>query len=167
MKKTNALWLIVAIASFCIAGCATTRAVPYSFAEEGSGTATILFNNSIRLLDFEGNIIPGPENGTRWEPISFPAGREFLIKVNVVDTGMGGDLTTTGTFLDIIAFVLFIETIRGAVNRNVYFVCPPLEAGKEYTIHFNSRSIRRDSIELREKGTGIILRGKKVVEQTI
>jgi hypothetical protein len=166
MKKTNALWLIAIFASFCIAGCATTKSVPYSFAEEGSGTATITFNNSIRLLDFEGNIIPGPENGTRWEPVSFPAGREFLIKVNVIDTGMGGDLTTTGTIWDIFAFIFFIETIRGSVNRNVYFVCPPLEAGKEYTIHFNSRSIRRDSIELREKG-GSFLNRKKVVEQTI
>jgi hypothetical protein len=169
MKKTNALWLIVIFASFCIAGCASmSKSVPYSFAEEGSGTAIITFSSGISLLDFEGNPIPGPARGTRWEPMEFPAGRQFLIKVNVVAKASTFEAGGNG-WAALLAFVLSMETLRGVVNRNVYFVCPPLEAGKEYVLYFNSRTIRRDSIELREKGTGriLILRGAKVHEQII
>jgi hypothetical protein len=164
MKKANALWLIVIFASFCIAGCSTLGSVPYSFAEEENRTASITFSKGIRLIDFEGDAIPGPKIGTHWEPVVVPAGRQFLIKVNV--TAQAANYSSTGFFSNLLAFAMIIETVRGVVNRNVYFVCPPLEAGKEYVLYFNSRTIRRDSIEIREKG-GLILLGKKVHEQTI
>jgi hypothetical protein len=171
MKKTNVLGFILVLALFFIAGCASMKkSVSYSFAgTDAGGTAAITFMNGVTLLDFEGNEFPKPGKGTRWDPLLFPAGKEFLIKVHVYDggTGTGGGGCGGFGFLACLELVIVNETIRGMVWRDVYFVCPPLEAGKEYNLYFNSRSISRDSLELTEKSGKSFFRGKTVFEQKI
>jgi len=129
MKIGKTFWVAMAFALFCFIGCVTqTKPVPYSFAENETenGTATIIFvssNNNrgiVRLIDFEGKVIPTPENGTHWEPITVPAGRPLKLRVYVgwMKDKYGADIP--------------------GYRRKGIFNCPALEAGKQYKLWFDT-----------------------------
>jgi hypothetical protein len=140
--------LLMGFAFACFVGCSTTP-VPYSFTENGTGTATITFvggNPGLRLIYFERYELPAPEKMTHWEPISFPAGRSLRITVhayyqqsNTEDQGWLATIVTTAI------------TSSRSVNRDVTFECPALDAGKDYKLAFR-------------KGAGI--RGKNLLVLT-
>ena len=139
MQNHNFLMVIPLVVLSFICGCAVIpKPVPYSFAEGESKTAAITFvhNNVrsyIRLLNFDGEKLPPPEKLTRWEPVLFPAGEKLKLKVYIQH-----DQATTvssGTVIDIfiLAFAMQLNLME-----QVYFYCPPLEAGQNYTLSFKS-----------------------------
>ena len=159
---------IAAICFLFTTGCATMlTSASYSFAQPGEQTASIYFNssknNGISLIDYSGTLIPKPEEGTRWDLVTFPAEKRFFLKVNVYDKGksnIGANSSGTGildALLGIVGLVASLESSRAKVNRDVYFTCPPLEAGKQYNLIFKSRPIRRNSIELWERGASRLI----------
>jgi hypothetical protein len=121
MKNRSLLWVVLIVAALCFTGCSTTPKaprivdVPYIFGqdENADGTAEIIFNYGVRFVDLEGEELPPPEEGTRWRPLLFPAGRELNIRVYAAYAG-----NTPG------------------YRRRGIFTCPPLEAGKKYKIWF-------------------------------
>jgi len=155
--------VLIAIIAFFVTGCASMiTSSSYSFAKTGEQTAVIYLNctknNGIKIIDYSGTVIPKPKEGTRWDVITFPAEKPFFLKVNVYDKGKS-NLGASGTgakflnsLLSIVGLFVSIESSRAKVSRDVYFTCPPLEAGKQYNLIFKSRSIRRNSIELWERG---------------
>ena len=111
MKNKNVFWFFGVCASFLIMGC--TSAVPYSFAENESRTATITFtgtkNFGVDLFYYEGIELPIPKKSEYWNPVTFPAGRPFTLTVGVYNS----------------------ETERG---DEVTFNCPALAAGRDYRL---------------------------------
>ena len=91
--------------------------IPYTFLENetADGTATIVFTNRVWLVDVEGEQLPAPAAGTRWNPLRFPAGREFNVRV----------------------YVLYHSNQPGYRRRGI-FICPPLEADKQYKLWYEA-----------------------------
>jgi len=124
MKNKN---LFLNIAVICLIGCSTTpkiRDVPYTFGgnENANGTAEIKFMSitesysaPLGLVNFEGEQLPEPEEGTRWSSLNFPAGREFNLRI-WYDSDQSG-------------------------NRGT-FICPPLETGKVYKLWYEKAKER-------------------------
>ena len=109
--------------------------VPYSFAWDEKETAEITFvdgNPGIRLINYDGQILPPLERNTRWGPITFPAGRPLSI-IFYAYYQQSQD-TTNRSLLGVL--------VQGAIHHsrsvstNVVFECPPLEAGGDYTLRF-------------------------------
>ena len=163
MKNRSILWIVLIIASFYFIGCSTTPRVnnmPYTFAENenAKGTAIIKFN--VMFIDFEGEQLPTPEEGTRWYPLQFPAGRPFNIKVHVYHDGWN----STGGYFDIPYFSPF-----AVIDKEVIFECPPLEAGKEYRLIYNY-SISGKSLDLKEEDIDaffLTIKGRIIYSQKI
>jgi len=88
---------------------------PYTFANNRSanGYASIVFDDRIRIVDYNGESLPAADEGTRWYPLRFPAGRA----------------------LDIRMYVVYLADVAGYRRRGV-FECPPLEAGKSYKLWY-------------------------------
>jgi len=127
MKAKRSLWVVLVFTALSLTGCFSllknilTEDRQFSFAgnERASRTASITFVGEgkvgVRLVDFEGNVMPAPEKGTEWLPaILFPAGRPLNIRV----------------------YVYWNEDRYGERRRGI-FTCPPLEAGKEYKLQFS------------------------------
>jgi hypothetical protein len=140
MKYLNFI-LVVFIAMFCFSGCSTVytvisvtkrdiNSVPYSFTGNNSVTATVtlqtgIFNRDfdMRIISLNGNLLPEPEEGTKWNPVSFPAGVPLTLLVNIDDySDSDGSL------------------IGGWRNVDITFNCPALETGKNYGLSFKDRS---------------------------
>ena len=135
MKNKNILLVVLAIAVFCLIECSSTststtpriRDVPYTFGqnENANGTATIIFAHhpyGFRFVDFEGEQLPEPEEGTQWYPLQFPAGRELNIRLYISWSGHMED----GVWVD-----------EPGYRRRGIFKCPPLEAGKTYKLWYD------------------------------
>jgi len=120
--------------------------VPYSAVKDENRTAVITFGNhllnngayydgnnegglNIQLVSIDGIEIPIPERRTVWNPVSFPAGKPLTLVVNIFYFAT----KTSGVDLYIIGF----ESITAGswYNTDVTFNCPPLEAGKSYTLN--------------------------------
>ena len=123
MKKVNILRIVLIIAVSYFTGCVpapktpTIINTPYTFAEDefSDGTAEITFSNKIIFVDVEWEKLPPPEEGTRWYPLRFPAGREFQLRV----------------------YILYHSNQPGYRRRGV-FKCPPLEAEKKYKLWYEA-----------------------------
>jgi hypothetical protein len=118
--KTKSVFLFVLVFSLIfISGCAT--ALPYSFAENESETASITFftrdrKEGVDLHYFEGIELPIPETMKYWAPVIFPAGRPFTLTVNTYDS------------------ILEKGTER-------FFNCPALTAGTNYKLEYKRAKI--------------------------
>ena len=96
--------------------------IPYTFGENENAnrTAGIIFMNRLRFVDFEGEQLPPlptTEEATRWYPLRFPAGKELNVRV----------------------YVLYAGNSPGYRRRGI-FKCPPLEAGKNYKLWYETNS---------------------------
>jgi len=150
MKKKNFFLFFILFAFFCITGCST--AIPYSFAENESETATITFvgekNVGVDLHFYESTELPLPEKNKYWAPVTFPAGKPFSMTV----------------------IVYYFEFEKG---RDKVFNCPALTAGKEYKLSLEviqekysffgtKKSDRQDKLVLKDARTG-----KMIYEQIL
>jgi len=138
---------ILILTLFCIIGCVTPTAVPYSFAGNDSenGTAAITFlskgGRGVDLHYFENTELPIPEgrmtfwgrNGYYWAPVIFPAGRPFKLTVNV----------------------WYSATDKG--NSRI-FNCPALTAGGDYTLEIQKGVLLvPDKLVLRDAKTKAVV----------
>lgn len=121
MQNRSVLRIVIILAAFWFMGCsskpAAIRNIPYTFAEGTGtgGTAEIIFMNRVVLVDVEDESLPDPEQGTRWYPLQYPAGRSFNIRV----------------------YVVYHSDLPGYRRRGI-FKCPPLEAGKRYKLWYEA-----------------------------
>jgi len=145
MKNRNIFLAALAITFFYFTGCSsTTRPVPYSFTgeERSNETAEIIFvsksNEIVRLVDFEGKEAPLPGYGTHWSPVTLPAGRPLKLRVYV-----GWKKGKHG------------EDMPGYRRRGI-FNCPPLEAGKQYKLWFDTDRDTNDK-DANYFGTGYLV----------
>jgi len=102
-------------------GCSSSKALPYSFAENegGNGSAKITFitngaKEGVDLYYFENIELPIPEKKTYWAPVIFPAGRPLKLTVNIYGQ-------------------------RLEIGTEKIFECPPLTAGKEYLLVYETK----------------------------
>jgi hypothetical protein len=128
----------------CFAGCATLQPVPYSFVEETDNSASILFlrgNPDASLVYYDNKVLPSPEKGTVWNPVSFPAAKalEFTVHAYYEQSSNTG---TTSSLLGnlIVAVASSAITASRYVKTDVLFRCPPLDTGKDYSLEFRKGS---------------------------
>lgn len=151
MKNAKYLLPIFTLSLLFLIGCASNQ-VAVSFVENANEneTATIIFMwgteedssvvYSIRLVDFEGNLAPQPENLPRggWvERAILPAGRPLDLRI----------YTITGP-----------DKIGN--RRRGIFKCPPLEAGKTYKLWYQVRTLypkEKALINGKEYGTELLI----------
>jgi len=120
-------------------GC-TTAPVTYSYAADDSDSASIIFqagNPGLTFISLDGITPPRPERGTHWEPFEFPSNRELRIILyakNEVKSRTRVD--GFGIMGDIANFASAVSELGQNVETYVAFNCPPLEAGRSYTLVF-------------------------------
>jgi hypothetical protein len=127
------LIISIIIIAVSIVGCSTTP-VPYSFATDGSETATMNIvsgNPGLGLIYADGNELPEPAKKTHWDPFSFSAGKPINITVHAYY-----EQSNTSNQGLLVALATSAITASRSVNRDVTFECPPLEAGKNYKLVF-------------------------------
>jgi hypothetical protein len=150
MKVIKVLLFLI-ITLICFTGCLTSwPSAPYSFTENGNGTAEITFRNVnelIQLISIEGDALPLSERGKTWNPVSIPAERPLTLIVNLMyyyTPPKKKSSGHTGTILDIVflpgaiadeAAQLF-GIKEGWHNIDVIFNCPPLEVGGNYRLRY-------------------------------
>jgi hypothetical protein len=157
MKNKKILLIVLIFAAFCIIGCFSsprTVPVPYSFAGEDSvnGTAKIIFTGygekvGVRFVDYDGIVIPAPPTGTRWEydAFIFPAGEPLNLRV----------------------YVYWKKDEFGERRRGI-FLCPPLEAEKEYKLWFRGSYRKGGSLTLTYANVASLnSKTEKIYEQII
>jgi len=163
MNKKYLIGAVLIILLISLAGCSTTKPVVYSFADEESenGTATITFagnkKNGVLLIHFEGNRLPAPEKGKRWEPITLPAGRQLNLRVNVFN-----DDNYSSSGYAILDMFMGPIIIGNKTDKNVTFECPALEAGKNYKLTFRNPAIGRSSLILTDINSGVRIYEQKL-----
>jgi len=151
----------------CITGCSSIKTVPYSFAEGESEQATLTFEKDVSFVAFNGEKLPEPQKGTRWDDtIIVPAGKPADTTVHVYYDGrdihawsgwiFGGNWSGTGDgalFLlplfvftlarDIICFPFIVVDMATAqsqaTNRDVILSYSALENDKKYRIFFKRK----------------------------
>ena len=157
MKKGFLFFL--AAASFCVMGCKSLlpKAVPYSFAPEGSPTAAITFQGGgIDLVKYGDAKLPVPKIKTYWSPFLFPAGKKLNLRLHMV---RGGPTWISSTPWGLVILPI---SIMLSVRAWVSFYCPPLEAGKEYKLSFRSGfSTLGRKLVLQDAQTGQIIYEQK------
>jgi hypothetical protein len=142
--KNSRLFFAVAIAHiafvFCFAGCASLQPVPYSFAGETEKSASIVFlrgNPDVSLINYGNNVLPSPEKGTVWNPVSFPAAKtlEFTVHAQYEQASSAG---ATSSLLGNLIVAITSSAISASryVKADVLFQCPPLDSGKNYELQF-------------------------------
>jgi len=101
-----------------------------NFSVGNPGVSFVYFNN-----------VPRPEEGTFWNPVMFPGGVPLQMTVHAYYEQSTAGAYTTGAVLGGLIGVGITAATSGrraarSVDMNVLFSCPPLEAGKEYTLSF-------------------------------
>lgn len=143
MKNKNIYFVILALVPLFIIGCGVTP-IPYSFAEneKENGTAKITFvgtknKEGVDLHYFEDTELPIPKKGNYWTPVIFPAGRPFLLIVNIYDN------------------------FKDKGNEKI-FKCPALTAGKDYRLEVEiNKASSLFGITIKEREEKLILRDAK------
>jgi hypothetical protein len=123
-----------------LAGCASTTPVPYSCTEKSSKSASVVFsrgNPDVKLVYFNDNEIPDPEEGTCWNPVSFPTGEALKLTVHAYYEQSSNWVTSNNLLANLIAAaVTSASSASRHVDAIVEFSCPPLDSGKEYKLAF-------------------------------
>jgi hypothetical protein len=140
MGKILRKGILVLVVAALIMGCATSKPVPFSFVEGEAESASIdIVSGSpgVRLIYFDKNELPPPEEETHWNPISFPAGQPLQFTVHAYYYQQGNTTTTSSFLINVVANVASSAVAASRnVDRDVVFECPALEAGKAYKLVF-------------------------------
>ena len=149
-------FLIIISGLFTFFGCSSLSPVTFDLAEERTNSASISFtrgNPRVSFVYYENRELPEPEKKTYWDPIVFPSGIPLEITVHAYyfqassGPGLIGGIIAAG-----------IASSR-AVDISVLFLCPPLEAGKEYVLTFRklAGAPGRNILVLTDKATRTII----------
>jgi hypothetical protein len=95
---------------------------------------------TVSFLYYNNNVLPPSESKTYWDPIMFPSGVPLEITVHAYyhpETNTGG----AGLLVSLVATAITAKTLAArSVDIDVLYYCPPLEAGKQYTLAFRKES---------------------------
>ena len=141
MKSRAIIYLLVFVflVSFVFAGCAT-KPVTYSFAGNDQNFSSVAFktgNPGVSFVSFNGQTLPRPDSGTHWDPIALPSGIELRIIVHAdyytnSKTSLGG----FGLLGAVVNAAQDIAAVSRNVDADMEFICPPLEAARNYRLTF-------------------------------
>jgi hypothetical protein len=137
------MYLLVFLASFLFVGCATKPA-PYSLSANEQNFSSIAFHNTFQagkpnvlFVSFNGQSLPKPEKGTHWDPINFPSNRELRIIVHAEYTpNSKATLSGFGLLGSVVNTVQDVRAVSRNVDADVVFICPRLQAGRNYLLSF-------------------------------
>jgi len=131
--------VIILIVLFTFIGCSSMKPIPYNFTEDEINSSSISFtrgNPRASFVDYNNNVLPSPERRTYWAPIFFPSGVPLEITVHAYYFQQSVPVANAGLFGVIVSAATATIDISRFVDVNVLFRCPPLEAGKNYSITF-------------------------------
>jgi hypothetical protein len=136
------LFAVVFSGLFIVAGCSLLKPISYAFAEDEADSASISFrraNPGVSFVSYKNSILPDAEKGTIWDPILFPYGVPLEITVHAFYYDSNTGVTYGDGLLTMIITDAASSGIREArsVDTDVIFSCPPLAAGKKYTLSFD------------------------------
>jgi len=167
LRTITYLLVFVFLASFVFVGCSTTP-VPYSFTANDQSFSSVSFLDqsqsgkpSVNFVSFNGQPLPKPEKQTHWDPINFPAGRELRIIVHAdFRTNSKTTLSGFGLLGDIVNVAQDIRAVTRNVDADVEFICPPLEAGRNYRLTFTKEPgiPGKNILTLTDTETGRVIR---------
>lgn len=140
MKSQIAIFVLVL---FVFAGCTTNPVLFSSFADEYN-FSSIAFKNTFNAEDpnltfvsYNGQSLPKPEKETYWDPINFPSDTKLRIVVHAnYYTSSQFILSGFGLLGVVVNTVQEVRAVSRNVNADVIFICPPLEAGRNYMLSF-------------------------------
>jgi hypothetical protein len=136
--------LLILPAFFTFSACSSLKPMSYAFAEDETNSASISFthgNPSVSFVFFDDKVLPDPESGTFWDPLTFPSSEPLEITVHAyyhqeattaAGAGLLGALISTAVTSNIAA--------SRSVDIDVLFSCPPLESGKDYSLSFRKEA---------------------------
>ena len=143
-KIMKGLFVFAVFGAFFITGCSSLTPVPYAIEKNEAYSASITFargNPSVSFVYYNNNVLPEPEEKTYWSPIMFPSGVPMQIMVHayyqqdmtaVNNAGLSGAAGSTA--------VTPGTTASRSVDIDVLFMCPPLTAGRKYTLTFRKEA---------------------------
>jgi len=143
------LFVIIFSGLLFIAGCSSLKPIPYAFAEDERNSASISFkhgaNPGTSLVSFKGSGLPLPEEKTTWDPLLFPSGEPLDITVHASYIDNRNGWTYNPNLLVMLLSNVIADAVTSemrlsrAVDMDVVFSCPPLEAGKNYSLSFDKK----------------------------
>jgi hypothetical protein len=140
---TKGLSVILIYGLFSFIGCSSTP-VSYSFAKDEANSASINFirrKPDVTFLYYNNEILPEPESKTYWDPILFPSGVPLEIMVHAYYGQDAFAITDAGLLVAIISSAITSAIAASRfVDIDVLFTCPPLEAGKKYSLAFRKEA---------------------------
>ena len=162
---SKGLFVIIFSGLFFIVGCSSVTSISYSFVEDEKNSASISFqagNPGASFLFYKGKSLPDAEEKTIWDPIVFPSGEPLEITVHVYhyETSSGiGDSSIVGLLAGAIADEATYEARQSrVVDTDVLFTCPPLQAGKHYSLSYaKGPALRRNRLVLVEIPVNIMV----------
>ena len=149
--KAKIIYVIFFFGLFFIAGCSSLKPAQYNFSGDEANSASISFskgNPGVSFVFYDNKMLPVPVKGTYWEPVLFPAGVPLEITVhasyNQNNSGVKSyySVGTRGSGGGVAVSVEVPLSGNNSVDIDVLFSCPPLEAGKKYTLSFRKESGR-------------------------
>jgi len=133
-------FVIIFSGFFLLFGCSSLQPISYYFVENDINSASINFVQGearVSFVSYNEYSLPESEKGTFWNSIFFPSGVPLEIIVHAYYFQSGGEGYSIGLLVGLITDVA-TSGIRKkrSVDNNILFLCPPLEAGKEYRLSF-------------------------------
>jgi hypothetical protein len=141
---TKGLAVFIVFGFFSFIGCSSLTPVPYSMAKDEGNSASINFlggKPSVSLVYYNNDVLPDPESKTYWDPIMFPSGVPLEITVHAYYHQDAVTATNAGLLAALITTAVTSNIAASrSVDIDVLFSCPPLEAGKKYTLAFRKEA---------------------------
>ncbi|MCL2175705.1 MAG: hypothetical protein FWB73_06650 [Treponema sp.] len=136
------MFLFIFLGLFIFIGCSSTP-ITYMMTNDEINSATISFKSgspSVTFLEYNGIELPVAEKNTRWDPLAFPSGVPLNISVRAYYYKSSYGYFGSGLFAVVTAAASAAITATRNVDTIVVFNCPPLEAGKNYTLTFRKEA---------------------------
>ena len=136
------MFLFIFLGLFVLIGCSSTP-ITYMMTNDEINSASISFKSGsprVTFLEYNGIELPAAEKKTRWDPLVFPSGVPLNITVHAYYYQSTYGYVGTGFIAAVTAAATSAIVATRNVDTKVVFNCPPLEAGKNYTLTFKKET---------------------------
>jgi hypothetical protein len=141
---TKGLVVFIIFGLFSFIGCSSLKPVPYSLANDAGNSASISFlsgGTTVSFVYYNNDVLPDPERKTYWDPIMFPSGVPLDITVHAYYHQNANTATGAGLLGALVSTAVTSKIAASrSVDIDVLLSCPPLEAGKKYTLDFRKEA---------------------------